>query len=133
MAKESEIFLIQRKLITPYGIKGFWEYFHYIETEELTETKIKNVLSSKIRNILKQVKSSPNYVPDKLIKNADGFLEYKTSASDFVSTRTYGDYKVISNNFLCLCAYTNIVTGKPCYSLFDPEDIYIMAETDNDE
>ena len=132
-AKESEIFLIQRKLITPYGIKGFWEYFHYIETEELTETKIKNVLSSKIRNILKQVKSSPNYVPDKLIKNADGFLEYKTSASDFVSTRTYGDYKVISNNFLCLCAYTNIVTGKPCYSLFDPEDIYIMAETDNDE
>lgn len=132
-AKEGESFLIQRKLITPYGIKGFNEYCHYIENEELTEAKIKNVLRIKINDILRQVKSSPMYIPEKLIKNDDGFLEYKTSTSDFVSIRTYGDYKVISNNFLCLCAYTNLVTGKPCYSLFDPEDIYKVEKTVNDE
>lgn len=133
LAKEGEPFLIQRNLITPYGTKGFIGYYNYTEKEELTEVKIRNILSSKIKDILKQVKSSQNYVPDKLIKNDAGFLEYKTSASDFVSTRTYGDYKVISNNFLCLCAYTNLVTGKPCYSLFDPEDIYKVEETVNDE
>ena len=133
LAKDGETFPIQRKLVTPYGLKGFSGYCYYIEKEELTEVKIKNILSSKIKDILRQVKSSLNYIPDKLIKNDDGFLEYKTSSGDLVSTRTYGDYKVISNNFLCLCAYTNLVTGKPCYSLFDPEDVYKIEVADGDE
>lgn len=133
LAKDSESFAIQRKLVTPYGIKGFSGYCHYMEKEELTEVKKKSILSSKINEILRQVKSSQQFVPNKLITNNEGFLEYKASSDEYVSTRTYGDYMVVSRCFLCLCAYTNVATGKPCYSLFDPEDIYIMAETDNDE
>lgn len=133
LAKDSESFAIQRKLVTPYGIKGFSGYCHYMEKEELTEVKKKSILSSKINEILRQVKSSQQFVPNKLITNNEGFLEYKVSSDEYVSTRTYGDYMVVSRCFLCLCAYTNVATGKPCYSLFDPEDIYIMAETDNDE
>lgn len=133
LAKDSESFAIQRKLVTPYGIKGFSGYCHYMEKEELTEVKKKSILSSKINEILRQVKSSQQFVPNKLVTNNEGFLEYKASSDEYVSTRTYGDYMVVSRCFLCLCAYTNVATGKPCYSLFDPEDIYIMAETDNDE
>ena len=133
LAKDSESFAIQRKLVTPYGIKGFSGYCHYMEKEELTEVKKKSILSSKINEILRQVKSSQQFVPNKLITNNEGFLEYKVSSDEYVSTRTYVDYMVVSRCFLCLCAYTNVATGKPCYSLFDPEDIYIMAETDNDE
>lgn len=133
LAKDSESFAIQRKLVTPYGIKGFSGYCHYMEKEELTEVKKKSILSSKINEILRQVKSLQQFVPNKLVTNNEGFLEYKASSNEYVSTRTYGDYMVVSRCFLCLCAYTNVVTGKPCYSLFDPEDIYIMAETDNDE
>lgn len=133
LAKDSESFAIQRKLVTPYGIKGFSGYCHYMEKEELTEVKKKSILSSKINEILRQVKSSQQFVPNKLVTNNEGVLEYKASSDEYVSTRTYGDYMVVSRCFLCLCAYTNVATGKPCYSLFDPEDIYIMAETDNDE
>lgn len=133
LAKDSESFAIQRKLVTPYGIKGFSGYCHYMEKEELTEVKKKSILSSKINEILRQVKSLQQFVPNKLVTNNEGFLEYKASSDEYVSTRTYGDYMVVSRCFLCLCAYTNVATGKPCYSLFDPEDIYIMAETDNDE
>ena len=133
LAKDSESFAIQRKLVTPYGIKGFSGYCHYMEKEELTEVKKKSILSSKINEILRQVKSLQQFVPNKLVTNNEGFLEYKASSNEYVSTRTYGDYMVVSRCFLSLCAYTNVVTGKPCYSLFDPEDIYIMAETDNDE
>lgn len=133
LAKDSESFAIQRKLVTPYGIKGFSGYCYYMEKEELTEVKKKSILSSKINEILRQVKSSQQFVPNKLVTNNEGFLEYKASSDEYVSTRTYGDYMVVSRCFLCLCAYTNVATGKPCYSLFDPEDIYIMAETDNDE
>lgn len=133
LAKDRESFAIQRKLVTPYGIKGFSGYCHYMEKEELTEVKKKSILSSKINEILRQVKSSQQFVPNKLVTNNEGFLEYKASSDEYVSTRTYGDYMVVSRCFLCLCAYTNVATGKPCYSLFDPEDIYIMAETDNDE
>ena len=35
LAKDSESFAIQRKLVTPYGIKGFSGYCHYMEKEEL--------------------------------------------------------------------------------------------------
>lgn len=133
LAKDSESFAIQRKLVTPYGIKGFSGYCHYMEKEELTEVKKKSILSSKINEILRQVKSLQQFVPNKLITNNEGFLEYKASSDEFVSTRTYGDYMVVSRCFLCLCAYTNVATGKPCYSLFDPEDIYIIAKTDNDD
>ena len=133
LAKDSESFAIQRKLVTPYGIKGFSGYCHYMEKEELTEVKKKSILSSKINEILRQVKSLQQFVPNKLVTNNEGFLEYKASSDEYVSTRTYGDYMVVSRCFLCLCAYTNVATGKPYYSLFDPEDIYIIAKTDNDD
>ena len=51
------------------------------------------------------------------------------SPEEFVLSRTFGRYTVISNRYLCLCAYTNSVTGLPCYSLFDPEDIYKTEDT----
>ena len=133
LAKDSESFAIQRKLVTPYGIKGFSGYCHYMEKEEFTEVKKKSILSSKINEILRQVKSLQQFVPNKLVTNNEGFLEYKASSDEYVSTRTYGDYMVVSRCFLCLCAYTNVATGKPYYSLFDPEDIYIIAKTDNDD
>ena len=114
-------------------IKGFSGYCHYMEKEELTEVKKKSILSSKINEILRQVKSLQQFVPNKLVTNNEGFLEYKASSDEYVSTRTYGDYMVVSRCFLCLCAYTNVATGKPYYSLFDPEDIYIIAKTDNDD
>lgn len=133
LAKDSESFAIQRKLVTPYGTKGFSGYCHYMEKEELTEVKKKSILSSKINEILRQVKSLQQFVPNKLATNSEGFLEYKASSDEYVSTRTYGDYMVVSRCFLCLCAYTNVATGKPCYSLFDPEDIYLIAKTDNDD
>ncbi len=133
LAKDSESFAIQRKLVTPYGIKGFSGYCHYMEKEEFTEVKKKSILSSKINEKLRQVKSLQQFVPNKLVTNNEGFLEYKASSDEYVSTRTYGDYMVVSRCFLCLCAYTNVATGKPYYSLFDPEDIYIIAKTDNDD
>ena len=133
LAKDSESFAIQRKLVTPYGIKGFSGYCHYMEKEEFTEVKKKSILSSKINEILRQVKSLQQFVPNKLVTNNEGLLEYKASSDEYVSTRTYGDYMVVSRCFLCLCAYTNVATGKPYYSLFDPEDIYIIAKTDNDD
>lgn len=91
LAKDSESFAIQRKLVTPYGIKGFSGYCHYMEKEELTEVKKKSILSSKINEILRQVKSSQQFVPNKLITNNEGFLEYKASSDEYVSTRTYGE------------------------------------------
>ena len=118
LAKDSESFAIQRKLVTPYGIKGFSGYCHYMEKEEFTEVKKKSILSSKINEILRQVKSLQQFVPNKLVTNNEGFLEYKASSDEYVSTRTYGDYMVVSRCFLCLCAYTNVATGKPYYSLF---------------
>lgn len=73
LAKDSESFAIQRKLVTPYGIKGFSGYCHYMEKEEFTEVKKKSILSSKINEILRQVKSLQQFVPNKLVTNNEGF------------------------------------------------------------
>lgn len=133
LAKGEESLLIQRKLVTPYGVKGFIGYYHDVERVDYPEGKKKKVLEYKTKELLKQVKASPYYNPNRLSVNEDGLLVYNLTQEEFVSSRTYGRYTVISNCYLCLCAYTNSVTGLPCYSLFDPEDIYKVEDANKDE
>lgn len=132
LAEDEETFLIQRKLVTPYGVKGFIGYYHDVEREDYPKDKKKKVLEYKTKDLLKQVKASPYYNPNRLSVNEDGLIVYNLSPEEFVSSRTFGRYTVVSNRYLCLCAYTNSVTGLPCYSLFDPEDIYKVEDTNKD-
>lgn len=131
LAEEGEECLIQRKLFTPFGNKGFIGYYHNVERDDYLEDKRKRVLEYTTRDLLRQVKASPYYTPNRLSVNEDGLLVYNLSPEEFVLSRTFGRYTVISNRYLCLCAYTNSVTGLPCYSLFDPKDIYKTEDTNN--
>lgn len=129
LAEKGESFLVQRKVVTPYGVKGFIGYYHDVEREDYPEDKKKRVLEYKTKDLLRQVKASPYYNPNSLSVNEDGLLVYNLSPEEFVLSRTFGRYTVVSNHYLCLCAYTNSVTGLPSYSLFDPEDIYKIEDT----
>lgn len=121
---ENESFVIDRHIVTPYGTKGFIEYYHILERNDVPEDRKTMILAKIASNILRQTRIAFSHGPNNLRLVDKGHLEYISSPEDLVSKRTFGDYAVVSNCFLCLCAYTNMVTGRPCYSLFDPEDIY---------
>lgn len=124
-AENEERFLIRRGLVTPYEGTHFTRYYQILEREDISEEDKKKFLPSFLDSYpLKLVKKSKYYIANSLSINDEGMLVYKAFPNAFVSSRTYGDYIVISHRYLCLCAYINSITGLPSYSLFDPEDIY---------
>ena len=127
--KDGEEFECQRKLITKYPIELFKDYYYNLE-RDLKEEVISKIIQKYVDRVLK---SSFKY--DMGIRNLyadeDGKLVYRANVNEIVFTRTHGDYTVISNEFSCLCAYTNSVTGKPAYALFDVEDLFKIDSDKN--
>lgn len=130
---ENESFMMDRNVVTPYGTKGLIEYYHALERDDVPDDRKIIILVNIADRVLRQVKTSFPHFLNRLKLGAKGHLEYFSSPEELVSKRTFGDYTVVSNCFLCLCAYTNAVTGRPCYSLFDPEDIYNIEDANKDE
>lgn len=68
------------------------------------------------------------YLTDSFQKEENSENIYKSENPLFVFTRNIGQYKVVSEMFLCLCRYINPVTGLQNYFLVPPEQIVIIKE-----
>ena len=53
-------------------------------------------------------------------------LYYRTVSEDFVLERE--DRVYVASKFLCLCRYTNQVTGTLSYNLFNPDNVILLSE-----
>lgn len=127
-AENGEKFECQRKLITKYPIEIFKNYYCALENSDFEEKTKKNIMRQNVERVLK---TSYKYDMGKNnLYEEDGKLFYRANAKEIVFTRTHGEYTVISNEFSCLCAYVNSVTGKPAYALFSVEDLF---EIDSDK
>lgn len=63
------------------------------------------------------------------IEKEDDHYLYVGKEGDLELSEGVGGMTCISNNFLCLCAYMNKVTGSPSYVVLNPEDtIRVMSE-----
>lgn len=115
LSKEGEIFTMDKSLVTAYGWvkKGMDKDKHNL-----------NLCANGIANRRHSAR---------LFINEDCFLCYKTVANELISTRTLGNLTEISNSFLCLCAYPKADTEQITYTLFDPEDIYLLTEQCSNE
>lgn len=85
----------------------------------------------------KIIKNYNSYCVGNLEKDDEGFLIYVPDATEFIFTRDnenflvneeVNSYTYIADDFLCLCAYINKVTGKPSYSTFPPQDLIKVLE-----
>ena len=68
------------------------------------------------------------YLTDSFQKEENNENIYKSENPLFVFSRNIGQYKVVSEMFLCLCRYINPVTGLQNYLLVPPEQLVIIKE-----
>lgn len=125
-----EKFECKRKLITKYPIKLFENYYHVLENSDLEETAKKRGLEYNANRVLKN-STKDDMGEKRLFADDDSKLFYQAKENDLVLTRAHGEYTVISNEFACLCAYTNPITGKPAYALYNAEDLYLFEVSGN--
>ena len=82
-------------------------------------------------NIPNIVKSQQQHLSDVFEVSEDGTVNYKANN---VWELTSGKLICLTNDFLCLCNYTNPVTWKLDYLLLPPDDLYkVLPEEDDDQ
>ncbi len=135
LSKEGEIFTMDKSLVTAYdGEHGFNRFITYYNELEKYITSVKKGTDRDKHNLNLYANEIANRrYSIRLFVNEDCFLCYKTVANELISTRTLGNLTEISNSFLCLCAYPKADTEQITYTLFDPEDIYLVAEQSSNE
>lgn len=65
------------------------------------------------------------------VNEEDGMYYYSGKCGDYEFSSGIGQMIAISEDFLCLCAYMNKVTGTPCYTVLSSvETIRVLPEND---
>ena len=82
-------------------------------------------------NIPNKVKSEQQHLSDVFEVSEDGTVSYNANNVWELSS---GKFICLTNDFLCLCNYTNPVTWKLDYLLLPPDDLYkVLPEEDENQ